>query len=784
MRISPEVEIAFNLATREAARRRHEYVTVEHLLYALTFDDETANVIRHAGGDFQALRKRLERFLDEETDPLPDDTDAPPRLSLGFQRVVGRAAMHVQGVQDKKEKDKELKGYNVLVAVFSERESHAVTMLKDAGITRYDVVNYLSHGIVRDGSDEESGPEDASEGAEGSESETEGEREEREGGPRRDPLAAYTLNLNKEAAEGRIDPLVGRETEVGRTIQVLARRRKNNPLLIGDAGVGKTAIAEGLAQKIHRGEVPDAIKGATVYALDMGALIAGTRYRGDFENRLKGVLKALEKQPGAILFIDEIHTIIGAGAASGGTMDASNLLKPALASGRLRCIGATTFQEYRGHLERDSALARRFQRIEVGEPSVDETTQILKGLLKHYEDFHKVKFTEAALEAAAKLSDRYLRDRRLPDKAIDLLDESGAAARLAHGDGYTVDVPDIERVVAKMAQIPPRQVSTSDKAQLRDLDKELKSVLFGQDEAVNQLASAIKLSRAGLRSPEKPIGSFLFTGPTGVGKTELAKQLAKIMGIEFMRFDMSEYQERHTVSRLIGAPPGYVGFDRGGLLTEAVAKTPHAVLLLDEIEKAHPDIFQVLLQVMDHGTLTDNNGKKSSFRHVVLIMTSNVGARDLAQPRLGFGDRGSAGDDDRAFKNTFSPEFRNRLDARIMFKPLDPSIMGSIVDKFVREIGLLVADKGVRLEVTEAARKYLAEKGYDPQFGARPLGRVIERELKPRLGDEMLFGALENGGKAIVDFVDGKLDFKFVPDEPKPEGEAEGARKEEASASV
>ncbi|UQA57335.1 ATP-dependent Clp protease ATP-binding subunit ClpA [Polyangium aurulentum] len=784
MRISPEVEIAFNLATREAARRRHEYVTVEHLLYALTFDEETANVIRHAGGDFQALRKRLERFLDEETDPLPDDTDVPPRLSLGFQRVVGRAAMHVQGVQDKKEKDKELKGYNVLVAVFSERESHAVTMLKDAGITRYDVVNYLSHGIVRDGSDEESGPEDASEGAEGGESETEGEREEREGGPRRDPLAAYTLNLNKEAAEGRIDPLVGRETEVGRTIQVLARRRKNNPLLIGDAGVGKTAIAEGLAQKIHRGEVPEAIKGATVYALDMGALIAGTRYRGDFENRLKGVLKALEKQPGAILFIDEIHTIIGAGAASGGTMDASNLLKPALASGRLRCIGATTFQEYRGHLERDSALARRFQRIEVGEPSVDETTQILKGLLKHYEDFHKVKFTEAALEAAAKLSDRYLRDRRLPDKAIDLLDESGAAARLAHGDGYTVDVPDIERVVAKMAQIPPRQVSTSDKAQLRDLDKELKSVLFGQDEAVNQLASAIKLSRAGLRSPEKPIGSFLFTGPTGVGKTELAKQLAKIMGIEFMRFDMSEYQERHTVSRLIGAPPGYVGFDRGGLLTEAVAKTPHAVLLLDEIEKAHPDIFQVLLQVMDHGTLTDNNGKKSSFRHVVLIMTSNVGARDLAQPRLGFGDRGSAGDDDRAFKNTFSPEFRNRLDARIMFKPLDPSIMGSIVDKFVREIGLLVADKGVKLEVTEAARKYLAEKGYDQQFGARPLGRVIERELKPRLGDEMLFGALENGGKAIVDLVDGKLDFKFVPDEPKPEGEADGARKEEATASA
>jgi ATP-dependent Clp protease ATP-binding subunit ClpA len=487
---------------------------------------------------------------------------------------------------------------------------------------------------------------------------------------------------------------------------------------------------------------------------------------------LKGVLKALDKRPGAILFIDEIHTIIGAGATTGGTMDASNLLKPALASGRLRCIGATTFQEYRGHLERDSALARRFQRIEVVEPSVAETTLILKGLRKHYEEFHKVRFTDEALEAAAKLSDRYLRDRRLPDKAIDLIDESGAAARLAHGDGYTIGVPDIELVVAKMAQIPPRQVSTSDKAQLKDLQKELQGVVFGQDEAVTQLASAIKLSRAGLRSPEKPIGSFLFTGPTGVGKTELAKQLAKTMGIEFLRFDMSEYQERHTVSRLIGAPPGYVGFDRGGLLTEAIAKTPHAVLLLDEIEKAHPDIFQILLQVMDHGTLTDNNGKKSSFRHVVLIMTSNVGARDLAQSRVGFGDRGSAGDDDRAYKNTFSPEFRNRLDARIMFKPLDPSIMGHIVDKFVKEIGALVADRNVKLEVTEAARQYLAKKGYDPTFGARPLGRVIEQELKPRIGDEMLFGELEQGGKVVVDLRDDKLDFTFVPEKPtsdKPE---------------
>ncbi|MDI3281985.1 ATP-dependent Clp protease ATP-binding subunit ClpA [Polyangium sp. 15x6] len=772
MKISPEVEIAFKLATHEAIRRRHEYVTVEHLLYALTFDEETANVIRKAGGDLPKLKKRLERFLEEEIEALPDHVDNEPVVSIGFQNVVGRAAVHVQNTNQK-----ELKGANVLVAVFSERDSPAVQMLREADVQRLDVVNFLSHGIAKDGQDDEIGPEDATEGADAAEAEGEGRES------RRDPLASFTVNLNKEAESGRIDPLVGRTIELERTIQVLARRRKNNPLLIGDAGVGKTAIAEGLAMKIVKGDVPHAIKGATIYALDMGALIAGTRYRGDFENRLKGVLKALEKQPGAILFIDEIHTIIGAGAASGGTMDASNLLKPALASGRLRCIGATTFQEYRGHLERDSALARRFQRIEINEPSVDETRQILEGLRKHYEEFHKVKFTDSALEAAAKLSDRYLRDRRLPDKAIDLLDEAGAAARLAHGEDYTVDVPDIEIVVAKMAQIPPRQVSTSDRAQLKDLQKELEGVVFGQAEAVSQLASAIKLSRAGLRSPEKPIGSFLFTGPTGVGKTELAKQLAKVMGIEFLRFDMSEYQERHTVSRLIGAPPGYVGFDRGGLLTEAIAKTPHAVLLLDEIEKAHPDIFQVLLQVMDHGTLTDNNGKKSSFRHVVLIMTSNVGARELTQTRLGFGERGNVGDDDRAFKNVFSPEFRNRLDARIMFKPLDPSVMGSIVDKFIREIEALVGDKGVSIQVTDAAREYLAKKGYDPAFGARPLGRVIERELKPRLGDEILFGELEHGGKAVVDLKDGALSFSFIPNEPPAEEKkAETPKETEAPA--
>ncbi|MGK3993276.1 ATP-dependent Clp protease ATP-binding subunit ClpA [Sorangium sp. So ce1024] len=747
MRISPEVEIAFSLATREASRRRHEFVTIEHLLYALLFDEETAEVLRHAGGDTPTLKKKLERFLDEEIEALPEDSDTSPTLSLGFQRVVGRAAMHVQSSGKK-----ELKGANVLVAMFAERDCPAVTILGEQGVSRFDVVNYISHGISKTGQDdslrEESGASE--EGGEPGGSQ-----------PIKDPLAAFTTNLNKEAAEGRIDPLVGRDNEVARTIQVLARRRKNNPLLIGDAGVGKTAIVEGLAQRIEKKDVPAPLMDATVYALDMGALLAGTKYRGDFENRLKAVLRALEKQPGSVLFIDEIHTIIGAGAASGGTMDASNLLKPALASGRLRCIGATTFQEYRGHLERDSALARRFQRIEVTEPSVDDTTQILKGLQKRYEEFHKITYTPEAVEAAAKLSARYLQDRRLPDKAIDLLDEAGAAARLRHGDGYTVDTADIELVIAKMAQIPPRQVSTSDRAQLKDLEQSLRSVIFGQDEAVKQLASAIKLSRAGLRAPEKPIGSFLFSGPTGVGKTELAKQLAKALGIGFLRFDMSEYQERHTVSRLIGAPPGYVGFDRGGLLTEAAAKTPHAVLLLDEIEKAHPDVFQVLLQVMDHGTLTDNNGKKSDFRHMVLIMTSNVGARELAQARVGFGERGSAGDDDRAYKNTFSPEFRNRLDARIMFRPLDPSVMGSIVDKFIGELAAMLADRSVTVEVTDRARAELAKRGYDPANGARPLGRVIENDIKRRLGDELLFGALENGGSVAIDFEGEDFTFRF-----------------------
>ncbi len=696
IKISPDVEVAFGLATREAARRRHEYVTVEHLFYALLFDGETSEVIRHAGGDVATLKKKLERYLDKNVEALAEDEFDAPAVSLGFQRVVTRAAVHVQSSGKE-----ELKGQNVLVAIFAELDSPTVAFLGEQGVTRLDVVSYVSHGVSKL-------DEDANEGASPTDPDGDGD-----GGPpkpAKDPLKAYATNLNEEARAGRIDPLIGRGDEVLRTIHVLSRRRKNNPLLIGDAGVGKTAIVEGIAKRIVDNEVPEAIRGFEVFALDMGALIAGTRYRGDFENRLKAVLKALEKRPGAVLFIDEIHTIIGAGAGSG-TMDASNLLKPALASGKLRCIGATTFEELRGHLEKDSALARRFQKIEIGEPSVDETRRILEGLLSRYEEFHGVKYTAEAVSAAADLAARYLRDKKLPDKAIDLLDESGAAAKLAYGAGHIVVATDIEQVVSKMAQIPPKQVSSNDKTQLLQLEEDLRGSIFGQADAVKTVASAIKLSRAGLRSADKPIGSFLFIGPTGVGKTELAKQLAKSLGIAFQRFDMSEYQERHTVSRLIGAPPGYIGYDRGGLLTEAIARTPHAVLLLDEIEKAHPDVYQVLLQVMDHGTLTDNNGKKSDFRHVILIMTSNVGARDLAQAKVGFGERGMAGDDDRAFKNLFSPEFRNRLDARVKFGPLDPSVMGHIVDKFVKELDALLADRDASIVLTDDAKDYLAQKG-------------------------------------------------------------------------
>jgi ATP-dependent Clp protease ATP-binding subunit ClpA len=747
VKVSAEVEIACSLAQSEAARRRHDLITVEHLLYALLHDDATARVVRGAGGNVDKLKKELDRLLETELNKVPGSAAVSPAPSRGFQRVLQRAAIHVQSSGKE-----ELKGYNVLVAIFAEVDSQAVEVLTALGLTRYDVVSYVSHGINKDSS-EESALETA-----GSDEE---EEESGEGERVADPLSKFAINLNEAAAAGHIEPLVGREKELRRAIQVLCRRRKNNPIFVGDAGVGKTAIVEGLAARIVAGEVPKHLLNCTIYALDMGSLVAGTRFRGDFENRVKAVLKQIQKQEGAILFVDELHTVVGAGAASGGTLDAANLLKPALSNGTLRCIGATTFEEYRSHLERDRALARRFQKIEVLEPSLEETIQILYGLRSKYEEFHKVRYTPEAIEASATLADRHLRDKKQPDKAIDLLDESGADTKLEDGDDSTVTVERVEAVVARMAQIPPRQVSKDDKTALKNLDADLHRVVFGQDRAIAELVTAIKLSRAGLRPPEKPIGSYLFTGPTGVGKTEAAKQLAKTLGIELIRFDMSEYMERHTVSRLIGAPPGYVGYDRGGLLTEAVAKTPHAVLLLDEIEKAHPDVFNVLLQVMDHGTLTDNNGKKSDFRHVIVIMTSNVGAQDLQRGYMGFGSRDQSGRDDLAFRNTFSPEFRNRLDARIAFDSLSPEVMTRVVEKFIAELSLQLADRNVTIELSGAAKAYLAEKGYDKQNGARPLGRLIQDEVKKPLGDELLFGALERGGHVLVDRDGDKLSFSF-----------------------
>jgi ATP-dependent Clp protease ATP-binding subunit ClpA len=754
MRISPEVEIALQVAQSDASRRRHEYVTLEHLLYALMLDDTTAGVLRHAGGDPAALKKRLEKYLEEQLEPLAEETAEVPTASLGVQRAMRRAVQHVRSSG----KD-EVTGANVLIAMFAERDSFAVALLEENGVTRLDLVSYISHGVSKVDDDE------AEPGKAGGVEAGDGEPAR----PSKDPLKAYTVNLNEEALAKRIDPLVGRESEVARIVQILARRKKNNPLLVGDAGVGKTALAEGLALKIERHEVPKALEGSTVYSLDMGSLLAGTRYRGDFEERIKAVIKALQKLDKAILFIDEIHTIVGAGATSGGSMDASNLLKPALASGRLRCIGSTTFREYRQYFEKDRALSRRFQRVEVNEPSVEDTVKILEGLRKHYEEFHGVTYQDEAIRAAAELSSKYLHDLKLPDKAIDLIDESGAAKKLLADGSNVVSVSDVEAVLARMAQIPPREVSTSDKDRLKNLDTELREVVFGQEEAIKQLVSAIKLSRAGLRAPEKPIGSFLLTGPTGVGKTEAARQLAKVMGVAFHRFDMSEYMESHTVSRLIGAPPGYVGFDQGGLLTDAIAKTPHAVLLLDEIEKAHPQIFNILLQVMDHGKLTDHNGRQTDFRHVILLMTSNIGARDLQRKAVGFGGASGADrekpDVDREYKQLFSPEFRNRLDAKIAFRALDPAIMKSIVGKFMKELSGQLAERKVTIELTEAATEYLAKAGYDPDNGARPLARVMQDEVKRPLGDELLFGALENGGHVVVDAekTDGeeKLVFRF-----------------------
>ncbi len=747
--LSPELETAIRRALDDATERGHEFSGLEHLLLALLADDKTAEVIKHCGGSLGRLDKKLEEFLDTQIKPLPEDERERAQPTLAFARVVQRAVNHVLGAGKQ-----QASGPNVLVALFSEPESHAVAFLKEEGISRLDVVSYISHGIskllpAKTGVPGQGGPAPDEEGDEAP----------------TDPLAQFAVNLNERARAGEIDPLIGRQSQVERALHVLARRRKNNPLFVGDAGVGKTAIVEGLARRIELGEAPAALAGATIYALDMGAMVAGTRYRGDFEERFKAVLKALGEKDNAIVFIDELHTIVGAGAASGGAMDASNLIKPALANGKLRCIGTTTHKEYRSYIEKDRALARRFQPIEVEEPSIDDTIKVLTGLRERYEEFHGVSYTPKALRAAAELSARYLNDRRLPDKAIDLIDEAGAAAKLKKtrikGTKRRVRSRDIETVVATMARIPPRRVEADDRERLGNLEGELKAKIFGQNQAVERVAQAIKMNRAGLGLPNRPIGSFVFAGPTGVGKTELAKQLAETLGVQFLRFDMSEYMERHTVSRLIGAPPGYVGFDQGGLLTDAIHQNPHAVLLLDEIEKAHPDLFNLLLQVMDHGALTDNNGRKSDFRHVILIMTSNVGARELSRrmPGFGLGADERFGDTDEAFKRMFSPEFRNRLDAKVDFAPLDPAVMGRIVDKFVGELSTQLAEKKVKIELTEAARAYLAKKGYDPLNGARPLGRVIQDEVKRPLTDELLFGKLASGGTVRVDAADDKITF-------------------------
>ena len=762
--LSPELESAIRRALDDATARGHEFSALEHLLLALLADEKTADVVKHCGGSVGRLTQKLEDYLTTSLQPLPEEERDRAQPTLGFARVVQRAVNHVMGAGKG-----EANGANVLVAMFAEPESHAVTFLKEEGISRLDVVSYISHGVSKL-LPAKSTPSRPSESA-GEAADT---AEDADGQPA-DPLAAFTVNLNERARAGDIDPLIGRAPQLERALHVLARRRKNNPLFIGDAGVGKTAIVEGLARSIELGEAPPALKDAVIYALDMGAMVAGTRYRGDFEERFKGVMKALEEKPHAIVFIDEIHTIVGAGAASGGAMDASNLLKPALAAGKLRVIGTTTHKEYRSYIEKDRALARRFQPIDVDEPTMAETIKILEGLQPRYEEFHKVAYTKQAIEAAVELSTRYLHDRRLPDKAIDLIDEAGAARKLklggrAKGVGgkassgkRLVRAVDIETIVARIARIPPKRVASDDRERLRELEPALKAKIFGQDRAVERVAQAIKMNRAGLGAPTRPIGSFVFAGPTGVGKTELAKQLAEVLGIAFVRFDMSEYMERHTVSRLIGAPPGYVGFDQGGLLTDAIHQTPHAVLLLDEIEKAHPDLFNLLLQVMDHGALTDNNGRKSDFRNVILIMTSNVGARDLSRRMPGFANQDDPrlGDTDEAFKRAFSPEFRNRLDAKVDFAPLQEAVMLQIVDKFIAELGVQLGERKVVVELADAARTYLAKKGFDPMNGARPLGRVIQDEVKKPLTDELLFGALAHGGTVRVDHDGEKLTFEF-----------------------
>ncbi len=754
---SRTLEATLRRAMQLANDHRHEYVTLEHLLLSLIDDEDAAAVMTACKVDLEKLRGNLESYLDEELENLVVDgrDGEEPRPTTAVQRVLQRAMLHVDSSGAR-----EVVGANVLVALFSERESHAAFFLQEQDMTRYDAVNYISHGMAkRPGASQSRTPRGAGE---------EEERNVKQGG---EALAAYCVNLNKKAKEGKIDPLIGREAEVLRSIQILCRRQKNNPLLVGDPGVGKTAIAEGLARKIIEDQVPEVLQDATIFSLDMGALLAGTRYRGDFEERLKSVMKELENHPKAILFIDEIHTVIGAGATSGGAMDASNLLKPALQSGHLRCMGSTTYKEYRQHFEKDRALARRFQKIDVNEPTVPDAIKILMGLKPYFEDYHKVKYTDDAIQAAVELSARHMSDKKLPDKAIDVVDESGASMMLLPPEQRkeVIDVPEVEEVIARMARIPPKSVSVNDSEMLRNLDVDLKRVVFGQDKAIEDVAAAIKMARAGLREPNKPIGCYLFAGPTGVGKTEVARSLANIMGIELLRFDMSEYMERHTVSRLIGAPPGYVGFDQGGLLTDGVDQHPHCVLLLDEIEKAHPDLFNILLQVMDHGTLTDANGKKVDFRNVILIMTTNAGAADAARQGIGFGRGTKAEENEEAIKRLFTPEFRNRLDAVVRFSGLPPEIIRSVVQKFVLQLEAQLSERHVTIELTDAAADWLAKRGFDEAFGARPLQRIIQEHVKKPMADELLFGTLKDGGVAKVDIDpndDEKLKFAYIA-EPK-----------------
>jgi ATP-dependent Clp protease ATP-binding subunit ClpA len=767
--IAQELEVSLHMAFVEARQQRHEFITVEHLLLALLDNPSAAEVLRSCAANIEDLRKNLTSFIKENTPVVPGNEEIDTQPTLGFQRVIQRAIMHVQSTSNGK---KEVTGANVLVAIFGEKDSHAVYYLHQQGITRLDVVNYISHGITKTPQPKEPAKDEPA-----------GEQEQEAAGAANNQQSAldqYTQNLNISAKEGKIDPLIGRDAEVERVIQILCRRRKNNPLLVGEAGVGKTAIAEGLAWRITQNDVPDILANAVVYSLDMGALLAGTKYRGDFEQRLKTVLKQLKTNEGAILFIDEIHTLIGAGSASGGTLDASNLLKPALSSGQLKCIGATTYTEYRGIFEKDHALSRRFQKIDVNEPSVEQTIQILRGLKSRFEEHHGVKYSTSALSTAAELSAKYINDRHLPDKAIDVIDEAGAAQRILPKSKQkkVIGKGEIEDIISKIARIPPQSVSSDDRSKLQTLDRDLKATVFGQDPAIDALGAAIKMSRSGLGKPDKPIGAFLFSGPTGVGKTEVAKQLAFILGIELVRFDMSEYMERHAVSRLIGAPPGYVGFDQGGLLTEAVTKKPHCVLLLDEIEKAHPDIFNILLQVMDHGTLTDNNGRKADFRNVILIMTTNAGAQDLQKRSIGFSNSKEAGDEMVEIKRLFTPEFRNRLDTIVSFRALDEEIIMRVVDKFLMQLEEQLHEKKVDAIFSDSLRAHLAKNGFDPLMGARPMQRLIQDTIRRALADELLFGKLIHGGKVTVDMDENekvKLDFHESAPPPPPSSEGEEA---------